>query len=170
MGVGVIRWEDIGLKKTHTGTEIKNADLASALQQGKIWCATGEWDEFKLNDLSHDSYIKVKFSRPRHWTCDDVYYLKSSSDGECLALRGRCWLKLEGTWNYGENVVLSIITMGKSRYTLWQVSEPPAIKVEFRLIAKLLPKNVVGQQFQLISQTFKCTLANYLEISCVWWY
>ena len=41
------------------GTEIENGALASALRQGKLEFTNGEWDNFKILDLSHDSFVKT---------------------------------------------------------------------------------------------------------------
>jgi hypothetical protein len=56
-----LRWTEVGLEKPKTGTEIKNALLAGALQHKKQF-SQEELDTFQLTTLSYGSYIKVQFA------------------------------------------------------------------------------------------------------------
>jgi len=63
LGLGS-KWEeyDFLAKEKLTGlagTEIENEALASALRQGKLEFTNDEWDNFKILDLSHDSFVKT---------------------------------------------------------------------------------------------------------------
>jgi hypothetical protein len=53
-----VKWKDVGTVEPQTGIEIKNEELAMALQQ-KRQLTQKEMADFKLPDLSHESYIKV---------------------------------------------------------------------------------------------------------------
>jgi hypothetical protein len=52
-------WQDVGSEQPQTGTEIKNENLAKALQQQKCVFTQKETDDFRLLDVSVESYIKV---------------------------------------------------------------------------------------------------------------
>jgi hypothetical protein len=55
-----LKWKQTGSEKPATGTEIKNALLASALQgKKKVDFKKEEWHKFRVTDLSSDSYIKA---------------------------------------------------------------------------------------------------------------
>jgi hypothetical protein len=53
-----LKWKEAGSEKPSTGTEIKNELLAAALQK-KVEFKKEEWEDFKVTDLSIDSYIKA---------------------------------------------------------------------------------------------------------------
>ena len=53
-----VKWKDVGTVEPQTGAEIQNQALAVALKQ-KRQLTQNEMVDFKLHDLSHESYIKV---------------------------------------------------------------------------------------------------------------
>jgi len=52
------KWKEAGSEKPLTGAEIKNASLSAALQ-GKIEFTISEWEDFRVSDISYNSYIKA---------------------------------------------------------------------------------------------------------------
>jgi len=61
-----LRWEEFGLEKPKSGSQIKNTGLASALQQNKLKFTPQEWSEFGVSNLHYDSYFLAgnKYFRP----------------------------------------------------------------------------------------------------------
>jgi len=53
-----LKWKEVGSQKPRTGTEIINEALATALKQ-TLSFHPGELGEFKIGEVSDDSYIKV---------------------------------------------------------------------------------------------------------------
>ncbi len=60
-----LKWKEAGSEKPSTGTEIKNELLAAAVQE-KVEFKKEEWEDFKVADLSTDSYVKAgnRYFRP----------------------------------------------------------------------------------------------------------
>jgi CRP-like cAMP-binding protein len=60
-----LKWEDIGAEKPMTGSQVKNARLAQALQH-KLEFTREELDSFNLKNLTYDAFCKsgAKFFRP----------------------------------------------------------------------------------------------------------
>ena len=52
-----MKWEEIGLEKPITGTEITETALSNALQRGKMTFSREEYACFKFKDLSYNSWI-----------------------------------------------------------------------------------------------------------------
>jgi hypothetical protein len=54
-----LRWKNVSFNKPDVGLEINNAALSSALMNGRIEFDKQELDNFKVSEMSYDSYIRV---------------------------------------------------------------------------------------------------------------
>jgi hypothetical protein len=53
-----LKWKQVGSEKPALGTEINDGALAAAMQQNMVF-SEEEWESFKVDKLTSDSYIKV---------------------------------------------------------------------------------------------------------------
>jgi hypothetical protein len=56
-----MKWEEVGLEKPPTGTEITEPQLSSALRRGKMTFSRDEYACFKIKGLSNNSHVQLSY-------------------------------------------------------------------------------------------------------------
>jgi hypothetical protein len=99
-----LKWEEVGLKRPTTGTEIRNEALAAALRQkaeltpkeAELTLTPQEFTECKVGTLSYDSYIKVT---DKYWKPADPCAVCGQTKPRCTCAGcNSCGHKVEGSF------------------------------------------------------------------------